>query len=170
MRAFAAAASRVSQALRTRPTARDVRESAAVFVLLAGFCVPFGLANGLFAWTPGPALADVLGVAVVAFFVPALGEELVFRGLALPRPLRLRCARNLARAGVALVVFVAWHPMQVEFGLPTAQPAFVDPRFLTCVALLGLACTVSYARSRSMWPPVAIHWAAVVGWKAFLGG
>jgi predicted Abi (CAAX) family protease len=39
-----------------------------------------------------------------------------------------------------------------------------DPRFLVQVTLLGLACSLAYLVSGSIWPPVLIHWLTVVVW------
>jgi len=36
--------------------------------------------------------------------------------------------------------------------------------------LLGAACTGAYARTGSIWPPVAIHWLTVVLWKVLFAG
>jgi predicted Abi (CAAX) family protease len=68
----------------------------------------------------------------------------------------------------SLALFVLWHPVQVWLGLPMAQDVFLDWRFLIIAALLGIACTIGWQRSGSIWPAMAIHWAAVVGWKALL--
>jgi hypothetical protein len=44
------------------------------------------------------------------------------------------------------------------------------PAFLAITAALGLACTISWRRSSSIWPAVALHWAVVVMWKGLAGG
>jgi predicted Abi (CAAX) family protease len=91
------------------------------------------------------------------FLFPSLTEELVFRGW-------LRKGMNLP-ALAALLAFVAWHPLQVVIGLPFAQPIFMDWRFLSVVAVLGLACSITRVRSGSIWPGVILHWGTVVIWK-----
>jgi predicted Abi (CAAX) family protease len=46
----------------------------------------------------------------------------------------------------------------------------LDPFFLAAVFVMGVALGRLYARSGSIWPCVILHWFAVVGWKALLGG
>ena len=99
-----------------------------------------------------------IGMAVVAILVPSLAEEMVFRVVLAGRT-------GWLRGGLALAAFVLWHPVHVWLGLPMARPVFLEPAFLAIVALLGLVCTISWRRSGSVWPAVAMHWATVVAWK-----
>ena len=104
------------------------------------------------------ARSEVFTISLSTFFVPSLGEELVFRSW-------LRKGAPIA-AVASLVAFILWHPLQVWLNLPFARPEFLDPRFLGLVAWLGLACTLSRIRSGSIWPAVIIHWGVVVVWIA----
>jgi predicted Abi (CAAX) family protease len=45
-----------------------------------------------------------------------------------------------------------------------------SPTFLILANLLGLACTLVYWLTGSLWPPVLIHWIVVVVWLGWLGG
>lgn len=99
-----------------------------------------------------------IAIAAVAILVPALAEEMVFRVVLAGRT-------GWLRGGLALAAFVLWHPVQAWFGLPMAQPVFMEPAFLAIAALLGLVCTLAYRRSVSVWPAVMIHWLTVVAWK-----
>lgn len=103
-------------------------------------------------------------IALVAFAIPALGEELVFRGVL--QPARMTGARALALSAASLAAFIVWHPLQVWLGFPTAQPVFLQPPFLATAGLLGLVCTVLVHRSGSVWTAVFVHWLVVVAWKA----
>ena len=106
-----------------------------------------------------------MGLAATLFLAPALGEELLFRGLLIPRELPNR--REIA---LSVLLFVAWHPLQaVTFGPPWAA-AFLNPWFLGCAAILGLALARIYAATRSLWPCVITHWFIVLIWKLVLGG
>ncbi len=181
------------------PTRRAWAEAALLFAIFAALTALIGLGGGLFEYSPHVDRA-LLITAVVAVFVPALGEELVFRVLLQPRPpspgktpsrlatpapqdevnvnsspspqAEVRAKASLeARWPFALpsiALFVLWHPVQVWLGLPMAQAIFLDLRFLIIAAMLGIACTISWQRSGSIWPAVAIHWAAVIGWKGLL--
>lgn len=97
-------------------------------------------------------------VAVAAFLLPSLLEELVFR-------VWMGGKRGWFRAIAAISAFVLWHPLQVWLNLPMAQPLFLEPVFLAITGLLGLACTIAYRISGSVWPPVVIHWITVIAWK-----
>jgi predicted Abi (CAAX) family protease len=67
---------------------------------------------------------------------------------------------------VALSVglFVAWHPLLAPTRRDPLRTLLKDPRFLVQVTLLGLACSLAYLVSGSIWPPVLIHWLTVVVW------
>ena len=89
-----------------------------------------------------------------------------------PEVLAQRASKDgpgLAADALALLAFIAWHPLQVGLGLPYAQVVFLRPDFLLIAALLGLACTISYRRSGSLQPAILMHWAVVAGWKALTG-
>ncbi len=103
-------------------------------------------------------LTGLLAVAAVAIILPALAEELVFR-------VGLAGRKGRIRAALAIAAFVLWHPLQVWLGLPMAQALFVEPGFLAIAAALGLACTIAWRISGSVWPPMVMHWLVVVGWK-----
>jgi predicted Abi (CAAX) family protease len=106
-----------------------------------------------------------LTLAATLFVIPALGEELLFRAMMIPRdrPTSFSIA-------VATLLFILWHPLQAVTIGPSWASAFLDPWFLACVGILGLACGRIYAATRSLWPPVLVHWLVVFGWKVFLGG
>ena len=130
--------------------------------------LPFGLASGFYQWTAPPSGLSLLRTAVIAFFLPAVFEELVFRG-----PL-LWAQTNLDEVpawaiGLSLAAFVAWHPINAHTLLPQADPVFLDVRFLAIAALLGAVATLMALKTRSLWPPILFHWSVVVGWKATLG-
>ncbi len=109
-------------------------------------------------------MTALLILAVIAFVIPSLMEEVLFRGVL--QPASLSTARDWAVAALSLSAFVLWHPVQVWLGLPMAQPVFTHPGFLALAALLGALCTLLVHRSGSLWPAVGLHWIVVVGWKA----
>jgi len=186
------------------PTRRAWGEAALLFVVFAGIAGLIGVGGGLFEISPRFDLT-LLITALVAVFIPAMGEEVIFRVLLQPKPPSIlpsplmgevversetgrgednnhptppdlsvsrpspsRGGEHWASLSLSLTLFVFWHPVQVWLNLPMAQAIFLDWRFLIIAALLGLACTISWQRSGSLWPAIAIHWAAVVLWKALL--
>ena len=107
----------------------------------------------------------MLGLAATLFVVPALGEEILFRGLLIPRD-----RPGVGAILLSVLLFVLWHPLQALTIGPPWAAAFLDPWFLAAVAILGLALARIYAATRSLWPCVLAHWLVVLGWKTVLGG
>lgn len=147
-------------ALKRLPTFSDVLQSLGLVCLFALVAALFG--RHLVDLSQMPAFADVVRIAAIAFVIPALAEEVVFRGLVIRR-------WTLWYAIASVTLYVVWHPIEALTFFPSARPVFFDPVFLLLVTLLGVLCTTAYFRSRSIWPSVIIHWLAVVAWKG-LGG
>jgi predicted Abi (CAAX) family protease len=154
------------------PHWRTWRACAAVYALFLACAVPIGLLSGLLR-PSAPLLPppEMIGAGLLLFVQPALIEEIIFRGLLLPRDFRsMRGRRLIVMSGSSLALYVAAHPVAARLFRPEARSLFESPVYLTLAALLGLACTATYFISRSIWPPVAIHWLTVVTWIWFLGG
>jgi predicted Abi (CAAX) family protease len=146
--------------LKRLPDMRGAIEGLLLFLMVVAAGI-WAATSGVLVPNPAPR-SELLVLSLSAFLIPALGEELVFRGW-------LR--RGLPIAAVAsLLAYILWHPAQELLNLPFGRPEFLDPRFLSLIAWLGLACTLSRIRSGSIWPAVIIHWGAVVVWKALYGG
>ena len=141
-----------------------------IFLVEAGWSLPLAILlvaiGGLAApgWTDDSAM--LLRLALVAVVAPAFGEELLFRVTLLPPPGRLCPPGRLA---LSVLLFVAWHPPQALLFGPHWAAVVLDPWFLAAVAVMGVALGRLYVRTGSIWPCVLLHWATVVGWKAFLG-
>lgn len=146
--------------LKRLPDMRGAIEGLLLFLMVVAAGI-WAAMSGVLVPDPAPR-SDLLAISLSAFLIPALGEELVFRGW-------LRKGLPVA-AVLSLVAFILWHPAQAWLNLPFGRPEFLDPRFLSLVAWLGLACTLSRIRSGSIWPAVIIHWGVVVVWKALYGG
>jgi predicted Abi (CAAX) family protease len=159
-------------AIVTIPDGRSWRACALVYLVFLTCAAPIGLLSGLL--KPGvPRLSamELIAAAVSLLARPALVEEIVFRGLLLPRdPRAIPRGRVIAVAAAALVVYVAAHPVNALLTWPASLRVFGDPVYLGLTTLLGIACTVAYWISRSIWPPVVMHWATVVVWLWLLGG
>ncbi|PHR19123.1 MAG: hypothetical protein COA41_07965 [Sphingopyxis sp.] len=126
-----------------------------------------GFLGGWLYFSPVSDLPSALVAAVILFFVPALLEELVFRGLLLSW-----FATFSQRAGnwLAIGLFVLWHPFQaLTFGPPWSA-IFLQPSFLFATFILGIVLTHIRIVSQSLWPVIAIHWLLVVTWKLVFGG
>lgn len=101
-------------------------------------------------------------IALVAFFFPALFEELVFRGWLN----RTQTPRSIVLSTAA---FVLWHPVVAWLLVKRALPYMTDYRFLIFVAIFGILSCLMRKFSGSLWPSILTHWAVAVTWKG-LGG
>jgi predicted Abi (CAAX) family protease len=159
-------------ALTTIPDWRTWRNCALVYGLFLIGALPTGLASGLIR----PATAsltpiELIGSGLLLFLQPALAEEIVFRGLLLPRDARSWPRwRLIPVAGAALAVYVVSHPINAMLFRPQVLSLFESAPYLLLTTLLGVTCTVTYLISRSIWPSVAIHWLTLVTWIWLLGG
>ena len=112
----------------------------------------------------------LLAIVAAAPLSPALLEETLYRVVLNPHP--LEGVSPQARVGwgaLSLALYVLAHPL-AAWRWRWARAYFWRPAFLVVVALLGLACTVLYLRTGSVWPPVALHAAVTVAWKLAFGG
>ena len=169
---FRLLAGRIVQAFLTWPDRRGWRDTALLAAAYALIALPVGLGGGIFAlgWTAMPAL-QALFFTLIAVVTPSLFEELLFRIMFIPHKTEpVSAEKRWAWAGFALILFVLWHPLNAGLLHPWEQALFYDPVFLFLAGLLGLVCTLAYVRTGSIWPPVLLHWFAVVAWKLGLGG
>ncbi|MEW4468169.1 CPBP family glutamic-type intramembrane protease [Parasphingorhabdus sp. JC815] len=118
-------------------------------------------------WAPVTDVPALLTTAVILFFVPALVEEIVFRGVLLSWLIQLTPRWG---AWLSTLLFVVWHPLQaLAIGPPWAD-IFLHPTFWGAMLVLGVILAHVRIVSRSLWPTILIHWFAVLIWKSLLGG
>ena len=157
---------RVWRGIRTWPDLRGWGRTALIAALTFAGMAAVGLAGGLY--HPTSQLAGLPARLAVAFVAPALGEELVFRGLLVPD--RSETPRPWRAITVVTAIFTLWHVAEALVLLPKARPIFLRVEFLACAAILGLGCALVRWRTSSLWPAVILHWLAVVVWQTWLGG
>jgi predicted Abi (CAAX) family protease len=157
---------RFSIAFCTRPTGSDCGYAAILLLIYAMVYLPIGFGFGFLEVEIQSAWITIIGVAIGAFFNPAIGEELVFRVFMIPHPTEEMNA-VLRRFFILFswIAFVVYHPLN-----PLGEPFFSSAVFLVGAGLLGIVCTLSYLRSGSLWTPVAMHWLIVVVWLLVFGG
>jgi predicted Abi (CAAX) family protease len=108
---------------------------------------------------------------IIAVFSPSLLEESLYRGLLIPRISETFSQPSYATLiGLSLFLYVISHPLIAWLVWPWSRQIFYKPAFLSIVFVLGLACTLVYLLSASLWPAVLIHWFTIVVWKLFYGG
>jgi predicted Abi (CAAX) family protease len=156
---------RLRRSLTTLPDARGWALCGLVAAITGGLMAAIGFSTGLYALTPAaPGLPLRL---LTVLFVPALGEEIPFRGLLVPG--RDEAPRAWAPIALSTALYVAWHPLEALTFLPQGA-MFLRPDFLACTAILGLGCALMRWRTGSLWPAVILHGGFVVVWQTWLGG
>lgn len=158
---------RVGLALTTWPTARGWALSGGIGAATLVILGAIGFSTGLYALHP----ANTAGLAhrlAETFIAPAIGEELVFRGLLIPD--RAEAPRFMAALMSSTALFTLWHVVEAETFLRAAAPMFLRPDFLACAAVLGVGCALARRLTGSLWPAVALHWIMVTIWQTWLGG
>ncbi|MCX5957602.1 MAG: CPBP family glutamic-type intramembrane protease [Cyanobacteria bacterium] len=142
------------------------------FALYAAVALAQGLGSGfLEPHHPWPRPRRLVSAAAALLPMPALGEELLFRGALLPHPGEdTPWPQLLAWSALGIGLFVLYHPLAGRLWYRRAERVFHDPRFLLQTALLGVATTALYLASGSLWPAVLLHALAVLVWLERLGG
>lgn len=157
---------RLLTSLTTLPSAGGWRFCLGVSALTLALMAAIGFATGLYRLTPAEPGLPLRTLTVL--FIPALGEEIPFRGLLVPGPGESR-RPWLAIAG-STTLYTLWHIVEALTFLPGASPVFLRPDFLACCAVLGLGCAVMRLKTGSLWPAVGLHWLLVLVWQTWLGG
>ena len=168
MRLFAPFVSRLLHVVTTWPDRGGWLFTVWQLLWLLPVLVTLGVCGGFLSFGVTDDLRGLVTIAVIALFVPAIGEELLFR--VLPIPLRHENISAAVSVIASVTAFVIWHPLQTLIFGAAAVPLFLDPWFLAAVAVLGIALARIYRATMSLWPCVAVHWIVVIGWKAFFGG
>ncbi len=157
--------------LKTRPKWSDSRFAGWLTLGFGLLTLALGLQTGLLQRKDSdPSFIDLLRSALVIVVVPCFFEELVFRVWLLPHPSEKATKNAIWWVVGGVLLFTLWHPFNAWLFMPQARETFYDVRFLGIVILLGLACSIAYRRTGSIFAPIAIHWVAVFGWKVFFGG
>jgi predicted Abi (CAAX) family protease len=163
---------RFTLAISTLPTLDDWRLCALLLLVVAILVLPVGIRTGFLypQWARfGPRRATAF--LVLAFFLPCMVEETVFRVLLLPHPAENASAVTWWLWAVAgVILFVLYHPIKAPL-VPSAERRAVyrNGTFLWMAGVVGTVCTMLYAVSGSLWPPMALHYAVVAAWVFCLG-
>ncbi len=158
--------------LLTLPKGSDIIFSVVVFLIYIAVALFIGFYSGFLkikvlktdAWV-------MIFLPLSLFFVPSLFEEMFFRGLLLPHKSRTTSTRLLLLYSLfSIFVFIVWHPLNAMTINHPAFAVFTNLFFLSLAALMGIACTITYHKTGSIWAPVGIHWLTVLAWVFFLNG
>lgn len=155
---------RVAALLKRWPDTRQWIIALAILALAAGPLYWLGTIGGFVTWQPRPLGPNDLAVAALLFVVPALGEEILFRGILIPNH------RRALFVPLSIGLFMLWHPLQAWTIGPPWAGLFVAPTFLAATLILGAALAAIRLVTRSLWPAIIGHWLVVAAWKLALGG
>ena len=162
----------IKRGLITLPKGSDLLFSVVVFLMYMAVALPVGFCSGFFTIQVLKINIWVMIVLPISLFlIPSLFEEVVFRGFFLPHKERaVSTFHLLLYAAFSIALFITWHPINAVTINHPAFSMFTNPIFLSLAALMGIACTITYIKTGSLWVPVTIHWLTVVVWVFFLSG
>ena len=163
---------RIASAFSIIPNIESWLIALSLVFITAIVCLTLGLPSGFLKISkPNLPIHKLISAAVVCFFFPGVAEELIFRVIPLPH-ITENVSINTCLIWVVLSLFayVIVHPLNALTFYKRALPVFTRPVFLVSVSVLGIACTVSYLQSGSIWTAVIIHWSIVVSWLFIFKG
>ena len=163
---------KVISAILAIPTTKDWIVATMLLLMIISICLPLGIwCKFLEIRIPKLSARGVISVLVSRFLFPCFAEELIFRVLLLPAqnsdiPIKTQLFLGIG----SLIVYVVSHPLNANLFYKKASGIFTNSFFLLSTTILGIACTLAYMTSGSIWTPVAIHWITVISWLLALGG
>ena len=163
---------KVISALLTVPTLESWLMTVFLLLVIALTCLPIGFYSGLLEIRILPlSFLGIVKILVSRFFFPCFAEELLFRVLLLPNPTPNTSVNiQLTMAFISIVLYVIGHPIFAALVYQKAFGVFTNPGFLLSTLILGIMLTISYWHSRSIWPPIVIHWIVVIVWLLIFDG
>ena len=163
---------RILLGLVSLPNLRDWWILLVILLAYGAIALPIGFASGFLQWSPHIyPFKNLFSGMITTFFCPALIEELVFRVAWLPHPSEeVKLVTWILWAALGLGLFMVYHPLNALTFYRQGNPTFFNPIFLSLTDLLGLACTIVYFLSGSLWTVTLLHWLIVVVWLFGLGG
>jgi predicted Abi (CAAX) family protease len=162
----------VWSAFLTFPSTSTWLKCAGVFAVFIVVTAWIGLASGFVYYEPAITnWQSAIALSLILFIAPSLLEEIFFRGLLVPHSREgASHLQAVSQIIVSVAIFVLWHPLNGWLFSPAVWPIFSNPIFLVLAALFGLAATIAYRISGSIWPSVMMHWLTVVSWVLLFGG
>jgi predicted Abi (CAAX) family protease len=156
----------------TIPDGWDWLLTGAILLSFGAVMFAIGVSQGFLYWHPWQApWYRQLGSWLKLLFLPALWQEYVFRVLLIPYPKDwIPEPIWWAWAFLALGIFVGGHWLYARSSRKTGYATIANPAAWILLTLLGLACTVTYRFTGSLWTITVLHWLVVSIWWLLLGG
>jgi len=160
---------RLIAALTTIPSFEDWGLTVGIFAIYSAIAFTIGKVTDFLRWQKP--INNWLRIWCQTLFAPALVEEMIFRVFILPHSNeRITTESWLIWAGASLFLFLIYHPINALTLYKAGYPTFLNSTFLLLASLLGIACTLAYSLTGSIWSPVVVHWLVVAIWLCYLGG
>lgn len=141
------------------------------------FCLGIAALSGLIIFSfakhanllpPSKFRADWPKLLSVSLFIPAVPEEILFRGLWYRD--NFSTIEIFIWVIITTIIFVSWHIVEGITLLKAHRSTFLNPWFLACAAVLGIANCGMIIASNSICPAIIFHWLLVFIWQARYGG
>ncbi|AKG24746.1 CPBP family glutamic-type intramembrane protease [Calothrix sp. 336/3] len=154
------------------PQGKDWQIAGITLLVYGAIAIPLGSYFGFLRWRIWQThWFNYILVTLQIFVLTAWGEELFFRVLILPYPREfVHGSVWLMWAGFSLGLFVIYHPINAKTLFKAGYPLFFQPLFLILASMLGIACTVAYYLTASLWAIALIHGIVLQVWLFFLDG
>lgn len=154
-----------------RPAGKDLLGALFCYAFMVTASILSSHYSGFPQLMPAPYSSIHLWAWIAFLFVtPGIMEEVLFRSLILRFRNEVSAGAYYLRLIVSQIAFIAWHPLILGHIRAGRAQIFSDPRFLLLAALIGIASSFLYLRSKSLWPSIFFHWAVASSWYLFGGG
>jgi predicted Abi (CAAX) family protease len=164
----------------TIPSAKDWFITLGILLGFGAIALLFGFSQNFLRWNPWQApWYRQLAACLRSLIVPALLQEYIFRVLLIPYPKNwIPAGRWWAWALLALGLFVGFQVLYIRFvkRLPlklwneSRYSIIANPIYISLITILGLACTITYRLTGSLWTITCVHWVFISVWWLLLGG
>jgi len=162
---------RIIAYFKTKPSPASLRFFALTFPIWAIVTYLFLQLTGFFAQATYEFTSGQLLVwSLIYMVMPSILEEAIYRPVFFPLEIKLRSRSFVIRALISTAIFVAVHPLNAYFFMPSDFAVFSDWRFLAAVAILGFYCAVLLVRTKSIYPAILTHYTMVMVWKFAMCG
>ena len=162
---------RLVKAITTLPNYSSLIKMSILLSTYGLFAIFLGFSTNFLQWNLCKSKQLIFKIMATSLIAPALIEEIFFRVLLLPYPLKqIQASSWFTWSLLSLFLFVIYHPVNAFTFFPQAKETFGNPVFLVLTTGLGVSCTLIYWQSGSLWLPVFVHWLVVVIWLFCWGG
>jgi predicted Abi (CAAX) family protease len=154
------------------PSTHDWLITLGIGVGFGAIALLLGFSQGVFQWYPWQApWYRYLGALLRLLIVPALLQEYLFRVLLVPYPISwISPWRWWAWALLSLGLFVLFQWGYARFVQRSRYSILSRPIYLSLFTILGLASTLTYWLTGSLWTITLVHWVFISTWWLLLGG